>query len=110
MNGLKITPIGPLRLLLFKVLKRRVLQEVTEETEELRALPMHGSFEEGKWVPMIRLEIPPIGTLRLLLFKVLKRRVLQEVTEVTEGASRYPIHGSFKGEKLANDPLGNPSN
>jgi hypothetical protein len=37
MTGLKIPPIGTLRLLLFNILKRRVLQEATEGTEELRA-------------------------------------------------------------------------
>jgi hypothetical protein len=60
---------------------------------------------------MIRLETPPIGTLRLLLFEILElKSFLQEVTEETEGASRCPIHGAFKGEKVANDRFGNPSN
>ena len=34
---LPIPLFDPLRYLLFKILKRRVLQEQTEETEELRA-------------------------------------------------------------------------
>ena len=36
MDGLENPPIDPLRLLLFK---KRILQEETEGTEELRALP-----------------------------------------------------------------------
>jgi hypothetical protein len=43
------------------------LQEETEETEELRALLIHDSFEGLKGSPMPDLEIPPIDTLRLLL-------------------------------------------
>jgi hypothetical protein len=37
MGGMEIPPIGTLRLLLFKKSDRRVSQEETEGTEELRA-------------------------------------------------------------------------